>query len=45
MYSIYDDGRHYSLMYPVNESGLKLWLDLGAESDGTVIAPPISCCP
>lgn len=37
MYSIYDDGRHFSRMFPISEKSLQLLLSLAAESDGTVL--------
>lgn len=37
MYSIYDDGRHFSEIFPVGEKELELWLDLATASDGTIL--------
>jgi SAM-dependent methyltransferase len=37
MGSIYDDGRHYDLMYPVGAGDIKFWLELAGEMSGRKI--------
>ena len=37
MYSIYDNGLHYDLMYPVKQEDIDFWIDLAEESPNRTI--------